>query len=160
VSEANVFADEPDFEHGGVRMASVAKRAGAEALGATTYELEPGARWAELHYHYANEELLVVLEGSPTLHTLEGRRELAQGDVVAFPSGRRGAHRLENLRHAPARVLMVSTLVMPDVVEYPERGRAFVMTEPPWTDAPYDEARGRIIRSFEIASGTPVPPDG
>jgi uncharacterized cupin superfamily protein len=131
-----------------------------ELLGASAYELEPGARWADLHVHYANEELLVVLQGTPTVHTLEGSRELAPGDVVPFLRGRRGAHRLENLSDAPARVLIVSTMLMPEMVEYPERGRVFTMTEPPYTEAPYDEQRGRIIRSFDIASGNPVPPDG
>lgn len=44
-----------------------------------------------------------------------------------------------------ARVLIVSTQLMPEIVEYPERdksGGVFVMTEPPYTGAPYDEARG------------------
>jgi uncharacterized cupin superfamily protein len=145
-----------------VRLRAVGKLAGTELLGATAYELEPGAKWGELHAHYANEELIVVLEGTPTLHTLDGRRELAPGDVVACLRGRRGAHRVENASAATARILIVSTMTMPELVEYPERpngGRVFVMTEPPWSDEPYDPARGRIIRSFDIASGTPVPPD-
>ena len=138
------------------------KSAGAELLGATAYELDPGAKWAELHAHYANEELIVVLEGAPTVHLLDGSRELAPGDVVACLRGRSGAHRLENASDAPARVLIVSTMTMPELVEYPERpdgGRLLARTEPPWSDAPYDEARGRIIRVFDIAAGTPVPPD-
>ena len=64
-------------------MASVTRPGGAELLGATVYELEPGARWAALHVHYANEELIVVLGGTPTLYTLAGSRELASGEVAA-----------------------------------------------------------------------------
>jgi uncharacterized cupin superfamily protein len=162
MTDANLAGSPVELEHGGVRLRAVGKLAGAELLGATAYELEPGAKWAELHAHYANEELIVVLEGTPTLHTLDGSRELAPGDVVACLRGRRGAHRVENASAAPARILIVSTMTMPELVEYPERpngGRVFVMTEPPWTDEPYDPARGRIIRSFDIASGAPVPPD-
>ncbi len=133
-----------------------------ERLGATVYELQPGARWADLHVHYANEELIVVLEGTPTLHTLDGARRLERGAVVACPTGRRGAHRLENASDAVARVLIVSTLLMPEVVEYPERpdgGSVFVMTEPPYTGAPLDERIGRIVRVFRRDDGRPVPPD-
>jgi uncharacterized cupin superfamily protein len=156
---ANLFDGPPDFEHDGATMRGVAKAAGAELLGATAYELAPGARWADLHYHHANEELLLVLEGTPTLHTLEGSRELAPGDVVAFLRGRRGAHRLSNESGTPTRFVLVSTMAMPEVVEYPESERVFVMSEPPWSDAPYDETRGRVIRGFAKQDGRPVPPD-
>ena len=160
--DANVFTAAWDFQHAGTSSAGLGQRAGTELLGASVYELEPGARWADLHIHYANEELIVVLAGTPTVHTLAGPRRLAPGDVVACLRGRRGAHRLENEAEEVARVLIVSTLVMPEVVEYPEGpdgGRVFVMTEPPYTDEPLDESRGRVLRVFRLDDGSPVPPD-
>jgi uncharacterized cupin superfamily protein len=154
----NVFGSDWEFQHAGVGMASVTQAGGAELLGATVYELEPGSRWADLHVHYANEELIVVLGGSPTLHTLEGSRELATGDVVVCRRGRAGAHRLENASAEAARVLIVSTMVMPEVVEYPDSG--IVMTEPPYTEGVRDpEEHGRLLRVFEREQGRPVPPD-
>jgi uncharacterized cupin superfamily protein len=156
----NVFGDSWDGEVRDVKMASVTRSGGAELLGATLYELAPGARWAELHVHFANEELIVVLGGAPTLHTLEGSRTLAVGDAVVCPRGRGGAHRLENKTEDPARVLIVSTMRMPEVVEYPERERVFVMTEPPYSDGLHDpETHGRLLRVFERGAGRPVPPD-
>src|SRR3954452_11485953 len=142
---ANLFDSQPDFEHDGVALRSVAKAAGAELLGATSYELGPGSRWADLHFHHANEELLLVLDGRPTLHTLDGTRGLSSGDVVAFLRGRRGAHRLSNETDTTVRFVIVSTKFMPEIVEYPERdkgGGVFVMSEPPHTDADHDDARG------------------
>ena len=59
----------------------------------------------------------------------------------------------------PARVLIVSTMVMPEIVEYPEDGRVFVMTEPPYTDMPPDPEKGRILRVFKRDDAEPVPPD-
>jgi uncharacterized cupin superfamily protein len=157
---ANVFTTEWDFAHGGVGLSAVAKQVGSESLGATVYELEPGARWADLHVHYANEELIVVLSGSPTPYTLHGGRKLAAGKVVACRRGKEGAHRLENESEESARVLIVSTMLMPEVVEYPERDHLFVMTEAPYTDGANDpEAYGRILRVFERAEGRSVPPD-
>jgi uncharacterized cupin superfamily protein len=157
--EVNVFTTDWDFERGGVGLASVGRNSGAELLGATVYELEPGARWADLHIHYANEELIVVIAGTPTLRTLEGERELATGEVVACLRGRRGAHCLENRSEEPARVLIVSTMTMPELVEYPERDDVFVMTEPPWTGAELDQAKGRVLRVFHRPDAHPVPPD-
>jgi uncharacterized cupin superfamily protein len=158
--EPNVFAEDADFTlPTGVSVYGMGKRAGMELLGATVYELEPGARWAALHVHHANEELILVLAGTPTLHTLDGSRELQVGDVVACPRGRKGAHRLENAGGEPARVVIVSTMLMPEIVEYPEDGRVFVMTEPPYTDAPLDPDKGRILRVFKRDDANPVPPD-
>jgi len=157
---ANVFGSEWDFTRGGVGLASITKPGGAELLGATVYELGPGARWADLHVHHANEELIIVLAGSPTLHTLDGSRELAMGDAVVCRRGRTGAHRIENASDQVARVLIVSTMLMPEVVEYPEEGRVFVMTEPPYTEGVHDpEQHGRLLRVFDRDAGKPVPPD-
>jgi uncharacterized cupin superfamily protein len=59
--EANVFTGEWDFQHEGASLAALGARIGAELLGASVYEIEPGARWADLHLHHANEEMIVVL---------------------------------------------------------------------------------------------------
>ena len=61
----------------------------------------------------------MVLRGRPTLQTSEGRRELAEGEVVHFPVGPAGAHGLKNQTPEPVRYLMVSTLKSPEVAEYP-----------------------------------------
>lgn len=43
------------------RRARVGRQAGCEALGASVFELPPGAATFPLHAHRANEELIVVL---------------------------------------------------------------------------------------------------
>jgi uncharacterized cupin superfamily protein len=70
--------------------------------------------------------MIVVLAGRPTLRTLEHERELGPGEVVACPVGPRGAHRLDNRSPEPARVLVVSTMQLPDVVEYPDSGKVAI----------------------------------
>ena len=114
---ANVFEpewdaaqDRPPFTW---RRARLGRQAGSERLGASLYELPPGASSFPLHVHHANEELLVVLAGRPTLRTLEGERELSPGEVVAYPVGRRGAHRVDNRGAEAARVMLVSTMRSP-----------------------------------------------
>jgi uncharacterized cupin superfamily protein len=96
---------------------------GAELIGGSMYELEPGDRLWPYHTHHANEEWLIVLRGRPTLRTHEGEHELTEGDVVAFARGREGLHQVRNDTDAPIRVLMLSTMIRPDLVEYPDSGK-------------------------------------
>lgn len=101
----------------------VGRRIGAELIGGSMYELEPGHRLWPYHTHHANEEWLLVVRGAPTLRTPEGERSLREGDVVAFPRGERGLHQVSNQTDAPIRVLMLSTMIGPELVEYPDSGK-------------------------------------
>jgi uncharacterized cupin superfamily protein len=105
------------------RRARLGRQAGSEKLGASLYELAPGAASFPLHVHYANEELIVVVAGRPTLRTLDAERRLETGEVVACPTGREGAHRLDNRGPDVARVLIISTMLAPEVSEYPDSGK-------------------------------------
>jgi uncharacterized cupin superfamily protein len=125
--------DEPPFRW---RRARLGRQAGAEALGASLFELPPGGATFPLHAHHANEELIVVVAGRPTLATGEKERELEPGEVVACPRGLRGAHRLDNRTGEPARVLIVSTMLAPEINEFPETGRVWIRDYAPGTDAP------------------------
>lgn len=95
----------------------------AELIGASMYEVEPGDKQAPFHTHHANEEWVIVLRGEPTLRTRESERQLREGDVVAFPRGKEGAHQIRNDTDTPIRVLMLSTLIAPDIVEYLDTGK-------------------------------------
>ena len=96
---------------------------GAELIGGSVYELEPGCRLWPYHTHHANEEWLLVVRGHPTLRTPEGEHELEEGDVVAFPRGDAGAHQVINKTETPIRVLMLSTMIQPEIVEYIDSGK-------------------------------------
>ena len=108
------------------RQAWIGRRLGAELIGASMSELEPGDRLWPYHTHHSNEEWLVVLRGEPTLRTPEGGRQLREGDVVCFRRGKEGAHQVANRTDSPVRVLMLSTLIRPDIVEYLDSGKVGV----------------------------------
>jgi uncharacterized cupin superfamily protein len=95
----------------------------AELIGGSMYELDPGDRLWPYHTHHANEEWLIVLRGQPMLRTPEGEHELVEGDVVCFRRGKDGFHQVRNSSDEPIRVLMLSTLIAPDLVEYPDSGK-------------------------------------
>ena len=121
----NLHGHEWDVERvvGGVdeRLLHVGRRVGGELLGGTMFEVGPGYR-GPYHFHYGNEELVLVVEGTLTLRMETGERELRPGDVVLFPRGRDGLHALENRGDAVIRFVVFSSMVDPDVSELPERG--------------------------------------
>jgi uncharacterized cupin superfamily protein len=85
-----------------------------------------------LQAHRANEELLIVLRGTPLVRRPSGAHEhLEPGSVVAFPAGEAGAHAIEHDGSGVARLLVVSTMSFPDVVEHLESDTLLVMTRPP-----------------------------
>ncbi|MEA2383775.1 MAG: hypothetical protein QOH72_3746 [Solirubrobacteraceae bacterium] len=129
----DVERDEPPYRW---RRSRIGRQAGARQLGASLFEVAPGASTFPLHIHHANEEMLVVVAGRPTLQTLSESRQLAVGEVVACPAGREGAHRLTNDTDEPVRVLVVSTMHAPDINEFPETGEFWVRDYVPGTDPP------------------------
>jgi uncharacterized cupin superfamily protein len=151
VTRPNVFADEHWDMHAEqmqIRGRFVARAAGAEALGATVYELEPGSRGFNLHAHYGMEELFVVLSGRPTLRTGDGEDELAPGDVVSCLPGLRGLHTFANRTDEPARILAISNKAQPEVVLYPELGKIGVATRNPF-ETPTGDDPG-IVAMFDV----------
>jgi uncharacterized cupin superfamily protein len=112
-----------DREGWRVRDAWVGARIGAELIGGSMYEVEPGNRLWPYHTHHANEEWVIVLRGKPTLRNHEGERVLDEGDVVCFPRGKEGAHQIRNDTDSQIRVLMLSTLIAPEIVEYLDSGK-------------------------------------
>ncbi len=113
------------------RRSWIGRRAGAEQLGASLFEIEAGASTFPLHVHYANEELVLMLEGTLVLRSLGGEQTLGPGDVVACPAGTRGAHRLDNRSAESARVLIVSTMHAPEINEFPDSGIVWARTSAP-----------------------------
>jgi uncharacterized cupin superfamily protein len=134
--------DRPPFSW---RRARLGRQAGSSALGASLYELPPGSSSFPLHVHHANEETLIVLAGRPTLRTLDGERELAPGELVACPVGRQGAHRIDNRCDEPVRLLVISTMIAPEVNEYPDSGKVWARSRPPGAPQP-DEAVDLLVR--------------
>jgi uncharacterized cupin superfamily protein len=121
----NLNDESPDVEReafGGVqRFWHIGRRLGGELLGATMFEVQPGYR-GPYHLHYGNEEWVLVVDGTPTLRSPDGERVLQEGDIAVFPRGEAGLHALDNPSDGPARYVVFSSMVDPDVTERPEEG--------------------------------------
>lgn len=134
-----------ETEHGTTvfRRKQLGTAGGSERLGASLYELPPGAESWPYHYHTGNEEAIYVLEGEGTLRIGDenewSRYPLQAGDYVALPPGPGSAHRVSNTGssdgdsagsvevpdgddadRAPLRYLVFSTMNEPDITVYPD----------------------------------------
>lgn len=116
----------PEFEEGERPEGFKSKRArigyelGSGLIGCSLWEIPPGQAAYPYHYHYADEELVIVLDGEPTLRTREKTRTLAEGEAVHFPLGEEGAHQIFNETGKTVTLLAVSSHGRPDVVVYPD----------------------------------------
>ena len=119
----NEWDGERDREGWRARGALVGQHVGGELIGATMSEVEPGSKLWPYHTHYLNEEWVIVLRGEPTLRTPEGEHPLKKGDVVCFPRGKAGAHQIINRSDAPVRVLMLSSMIRGEIIEYLDTGK-------------------------------------
>jgi uncharacterized cupin superfamily protein len=123
----NIF--EPDFDHQRDEAGFRSKRArlgwqlASERLGASIWEIEPGEAAYPYHYHLAEEELVLVLMGGPSVRTNGDWCKLEPGDVLSFPRGKAGGHQVANWGDVTARFLAVSTSGAPDLVMYPDSGK-------------------------------------
>ena len=111
-------ADDPPGYRSG--MARFGPSIGGSMLGGSVYEIPPGESICPYHYEYGNEEWLIVLKGRATVRHPEGEDELGAGDVVVFPPGPDGAHKVTNRGEETTRVLMISTMIEPSVAVYPD----------------------------------------
>lgn len=122
----NVYASEWDAtqDQAGYRWSRIrlGKRLGGVKLGASVYLIESGQKSFPYHFHHANEEMLIVLEGEVTVRTPDGEQKAGPGDALAFNRGEAGAHQVINHTQSDARILMMSTMVDPDIAEYPDSG--------------------------------------
>jgi uncharacterized cupin superfamily protein len=100
---------------------------GARKLGYRVARLAPGEAFCPYHWHVVEEEAFVVWDGTPTLRTPAGSFTLRRGDLVAFPTGAAGAHRLHNDGTEPCTVLMfANTGSGAEVCFYPDSRKVLV----------------------------------
>ena len=95
----------------------------ATKLGISVDILPPGKRGCPYHFHYAQEEAFVVLEGEGHLRVAGEMLALKAGDVVFIPPGPQYPHQIVNTSAAALKFLSISTKDSPEVVEYPDSGK-------------------------------------
>ncbi|AEF45298.1 Cupin 2 conserved barrel domain protein [Serratia sp. AS12] len=95
----------------------------ANKLGASIDVVAPGMRSCPYHFHYAQEEMFIVLEGTGTLRVAGEQLPIKSGDVIFIPPGPEYPHQIINTSAVPLKYLSVSTREQPELVEYPDSGK-------------------------------------
>ncbi|HLB56785.1 MAG TPA: cupin domain-containing protein [Coxiellaceae bacterium] len=118
-------SDHGDFSH---ERKSLTQAVTCEKLGASIYRLAPGKKAFPYHYHYANEETVFILEGSGTMRLNNAVIAIKKDDYIAMPTGTEHAHQIINTSEKPLIFLCFSTMIHPDVTEYPDSKKIGVTT--------------------------------
>jgi uncharacterized cupin superfamily protein len=105
------------------RCAGVSDGTAATKLGAGYDVLAPGKRSCPYHYHLAQEEMFVILEGSGSLRVAGQMLPVRAGDVIFVPPGPAYPHQFVNTSDALLRYLSISTQERPEICVYPDSGK-------------------------------------
>ena len=94
---------------------------GAKNTLVSVYEIPPGKAAYPYHFHYKNEEVFYILSGEGLLKTPEGERKVAAGELLFFPVGEAGAHKLTNTSETEKLVYIDFDVVHDiDIAVYPD----------------------------------------
>ncbi|MEJ7670970.1 MAG: cupin domain-containing protein [Casimicrobiaceae bacterium] len=133
--------------------ARLARETAARKLGASIDIVAPGMRACPYHFHYAQEEMFVILEGTGTLRVADEMLPLRAGDVAFIPPGPEYPHQIINTSDAPLRYLSISTRDTPEIVEYPD-SRKYLATVSSG-DARSFDALQRLDNNLDYWDGEP-----
>lgn len=124
----------------------LSRAVGADRLGYSLYRLAPGERPFPFHFHHVNEEAFLVRSGYGELRTLEETKRISPGDVFGCPPGLVGAHGVLNTGDGPLEYFAVSTMIEPEVIEYPDSDKIYAMVGAPPGGDPRRRVVDRIFR--------------
>ena len=113
----------------------IGRAIGAEKLGYQLGRLEPGSSFCPEHWHAAEEELFIILDGAATLTGPRGTWPVRRGDMIAFPTRPSGSHKIVNDSKASCTFLAVANTDVNDVCVYPNSEKILI------------EATGQMLRA-------------
>jgi uncharacterized cupin superfamily protein len=87
-------------------------------FGANLVMLEPGAMSSLRHWHLAEDEFVMVTEGTCVMVQDEGETVMTVGDCAAFPAGSTNGHHFWNRTDKVAKFLVVGSKAGREVATY------------------------------------------
>ncbi|KAA8706412.1 cupin domain-containing protein [Pseudomonas cannabina] len=111
---------EPLYESAAARLGT---GTAAQKLGASIDVVAPGKRSCPYHFHHAQEEMFVIVEGEGSLRVAGEMLPIRAGDVLFIPAGPQYPHQIINTSQQPLKYLSISTRESPEICEYPDSGK-------------------------------------
>jgi uncharacterized cupin superfamily protein len=99
---------------------------GLTQFGAHLERLPQGSRSSFRHWHEREDELVLILSGTPILIE-DCETALGPGRMACWPAGSPKAHCLETRSEAPAVYLVLGTRLRHDIVHYPDHDRVIAI---------------------------------
>lgn len=94
---------------------------GAKNTLVSVYEIPPGKAAYPYHFHHKNEETFYILSGKGVLRTPDGERKVTAGELLFFPAGPEGAHKLTNTSQTEKLIYIDFDVVHEiDIAVYPD----------------------------------------
>ena len=120
----------------GVKSARLARGTAAQKMGASIDIVPPGKRSCPYHFHYVEEEMFIVLEGSGTLRVAGQMLPICEGDIMFIPPGPEYPHQILNTSDKVLKYLSFSINADLEICEYPDSNKylAFSRTPGPLLD--------------------------
>lgn len=118
---------DPHYETFAARLAigTVARK-----LGASIDTVSPGKRSSPYHFHHAQEELFIILDGEGMIRVDGELLSIVAGDVIFIPPGPKYAHQIVNTSSNDLKYISVSTRDYPEICEYPDSEKYAALSEP------------------------------
>ncbi|MBY6115859.1 cupin domain-containing protein [Mameliella alba] len=147
ITEESVQRRSGDGAFGAHELLLFSDTGGLTQFGALVEVLAPGASYAYPHWHESEDEMIYVLEGTPTLIEGDSEELMQPGTAATFLAGVETPHKLENRADVPARVLVIGTRAPRDRVHYPAQDRVQLI-----------ERSGEEERRWTRLNGAPAEP--
>ena len=117
--------EHPDYEY---HKRVITPRSTTAQCYVCVYDIPPQKFAYPYHYHTSNTEVFHILQGKGSLQTPEGQVFVKAGDIIVFPPGAAGAHKLQNSSdHEMLTYMDYATTNSPDIVHYPDSHKVGVI---------------------------------
>ncbi|MEP3889645.1 MAG: cupin domain-containing protein [Hellea sp.] len=91
------------------RKKAIGDAGGLTQFGAHIITLAPGAWSSQRHWHSAEDELVMILEGHPILIDNDGETQLNPGDITTHPANDGNGHHMKNQTEQDVKFLIIGT---------------------------------------------------
>jgi uncharacterized cupin superfamily protein len=118
VKTGSIYPEPYASQMAGRSSLRLGQAAGLTQFGANLMMIEPGARSSLRHWHQAEDEFVMVVEGELVLVQDEGEYVMRAGDCAAWKAGDTNGHCFLNRSDRMARFLVVGSKAPREVCTY------------------------------------------